>query len=152
MIFSTLAQKTHRYYPVWRHKRLTEDKSASSTPGMQPQPSLASNFNKITQNIPKCHQETTDKHVFSQCFNGIRRFQPKNPHFERKKLNLSIYPPLYAHQSSTFTLFYTKLKQNIAYSLHFQRKISSNVSIFRRMLIIIRLITRLLQLKPQIYC
>ena len=41
-------------------------------------------------------------------------------------------------------LFSTKLKQNIACSLHFQRKISLDASIFRQMTIRIRLIARLI--------
>ena len=144
MIFSALAQKTRRYYPVCRHKRLIKDKSAYSTSHMQPQPSVAFNFYKITQNIPKCHQETTDKHVFHRCFNRIKGFWTKNSHFEHKKSDSSSYPPLCTPKSIIFTLFQSKTKAKHSTFTPLQRKINSDASIFRRMAIRIRLIARLL--------
>ena len=76
----------------------------------------------------------------------------ENPHFEQKRAIRAVilhYAPL----NQSFSHFFrAKLKQNIAYSLHFKRKISLDASIFRQMTIRIRLIARLIQLKPQIYC
>ena len=123
MIFSALAQKTRRHYPVCRHKRLIKDKSAYSTPHMQPQPCLAFNFNKIIQNIPlNVTKKPLINTFFTDVLIGSRGFGLKILILSTKRAIRAVilhYAPL----NKSFSHFFrAKLKQNIAHSLHFSVK------------------------------
>ena len=123
MIFSALAQKTRRHYPVCRPKRLIKDKSAYSTPHMQPQPCIASNFNKITQNIPlNVTKKPLINTFFTDVLIGSRGFGLKNLILSTKRAIRAVILH-YAPPKQTFShLFSAKQKQNIVHSLHFSVK------------------------------
>lgn len=118
MIFSALAQKTRRHYPVCRHKRLSKDKSAYSTSQMQPQPSVAFNFNKITQIYLNITKKPLINTFFTDVLIGSRGFELKILILSTKRAIRAVvlhYAPL----NQSFSHFFrAKLKQNIVHSLH----------------------------------